>query len=314
MPKTSFERLDYRVSDKTNLQLNASLSHSWFQTPNTFDQQSLGQNQRQTIISFNVAPQMIHTFNYRAFNQTNVWLRQDKIRYRPSDNIFSDTPAYLEQARRLTNAGIRSEFTYVRRRHNVIVGGEFKHTFLAEEFATGLTDPTYNSPCLARMVHLRPIHHFAILLSALRSDSFPISDYLPGLLSLDLTRGGSIYYLSWQNGHKTTRILCAGLHPVWGSSIQVGLALRQVQRPGRNEWSATTRRAHLRPVTVPHDVSRGLLPRVSDAVQREPDRRQFERSGVAFRFTRCSWFAYSKHSEPQPIQRWLHDCPETGLC
>ena len=117
-----FQRLDYRVTDKTNLQLNASLSHSWFQTPNTFDQQALGQNQRQTIMSFNIAPQLRHTFNSRAFGRANVWLRQDKIRYRPSGNIFSDTPAYLEQARRLTNTGIRPELTYVHRRHNVTVG------------------------------------------------------------------------------------------------------------------------------------------------------------------------------------------------
>ncbi|RZU43109.1 TonB-dependent receptor-like protein [Edaphobacter modestus] len=188
-----FERLDYRLTDKTSLQLNASLSHSWFQTPNTFDQQALSQNQRQTIISFNIAPQVIHTFNSRAFGRTNLWLRQDKIRYRPSDNIFSDTPAYLEQARRLTNAGIRPEFTYVHRRHNVNVGGEFKHTFLAEQFATGLTSPTYNSPCLdqegapsANTSVRDPSQCSTIGLA-------PNSAYLPGLLSLDLTRGGTIY-------------------------------------------------------------------------------------------------------------------------
>ncbi len=33
------QRLDYKVTDKTSLQLNASLSRSWFQTPNTFDQE-----------------------------------------------------------------------------------------------------------------------------------------------------------------------------------------------------------------------------------------------------------------------------------
>lgn len=67
-----FERLDYRVTDKTTLQLNASISHSWFQTPNTFDQQALGQNQRQTIVSVNIAPQVLHTFSNYGFNQTNV--------------------------------------------------------------------------------------------------------------------------------------------------------------------------------------------------------------------------------------------------
>ena len=188
-----FERVDYRVSDKTNMQLNASLSHSWFQTPNTFDQQSLGQNQRQTIVSFNVAPQMVHTFSNRAFNQTNVWLRQDKIRYRPSEDIYSDTPAYLEQARRLTNAGVRSAFTYVRGRHSVVAGGEFKHTFLAEEFATGLTDPTYNSPCLAQDGAPSADTSLRDPSQCAAAGLVPDSNYIPGLLPLDLTRGGTIY-------------------------------------------------------------------------------------------------------------------------
>ena len=60
------ERLDYKVTSKTSLQMNNSMSRSWFQTPNTFDQQALAQNQRQTVVSFNVAPQLLHTFNNHA--------------------------------------------------------------------------------------------------------------------------------------------------------------------------------------------------------------------------------------------------------
>ena len=151
------ERLDWKATDQTSLQLNTSLSRSWFQTPNTFDQEARGQNQRQTVVSFNVAPQVLHTFNNHAFSETNLWVRQDKIRYRPSEDIFRDAPAYLEQARRLTNAGMRSEITYNRGRHNAIAGVELKHTFLAEQFATGLTEATYNSPAWVRMARLLPI-------------------------------------------------------------------------------------------------------------------------------------------------------------
>ncbi len=187
------ERLDYKATDKTNLQLNTSLSRSWFQTPNTYDQQALSQNQRQTVVSFNVAPQMLHTFNAHAFQQTNLWIRQDKIRYRPSDDVFSDTPAYLEQARRLTSAGLRDELTYGRGRHNAIAGIEFKHTFLAEQFATGLTETTFNSPCLdadgapSSGTTARNSSQCAALGLA------PNKAFLPGLLTIDLTRGGSIY-------------------------------------------------------------------------------------------------------------------------
>lgn len=187
------ERLDFKTTDKTNFQLNGSLSRSWFQTPNTYDQDALGQNQRQTVVSFNVAPQMLHTFNSHAFNQTNTWVRQDKIRYRPSDNIYSDTPAYLQQARRLTNAGLRDEFTYNRGRHNAIAGVEFKHTFLVEQFATGLTDATFNSPCLN--VDGSPSSNTSVT-DPSQCTSVGLtanSAFLPGLLNIDLTRGGNIY-------------------------------------------------------------------------------------------------------------------------
>ena len=101
------ERVDYKATPQTSLQLNTSLSRSWFQTPNTLDQDAAGQNQRQTILSFNVAPSLLHTFNGSMFNQTNLWVRQDKVRYRPSEDMFADTPATLAQSRRLTNAGAR---------------------------------------------------------------------------------------------------------------------------------------------------------------------------------------------------------------
>lgn len=188
-----FERLDYKSTNQTSLQLNTTFGRSWFQTPNTYDQNALGQNQRQTIMSFNIAPQVLHTFNNHAFNQANLWVRQDKIRYRPSADIYSDTPAYLQQARRLTNAGLRDELTYSRGRHNAIAGIEFKHTFLAEQFSTGLTDPTFNSPCLntdgspsSNTSVTDPSECAAVGLT-------PNAAFLPGLLEIDLTRGGRIY-------------------------------------------------------------------------------------------------------------------------
>jgi Carboxypeptidase regulatory-like domain len=187
------ERLDYRATDETSYQLNMSLSRSWFQTPNTYDQEALGQNQRQTVQSFNVAPQFIHLFNPHSFDQTNLWVRQDKIRYYPSDDIYSDTPAYLQQARRLTNAGIRSEYSFNNGRHNAIAGIEFKHTFLAEQFATGLTDPTYNSPCLGADGAPSPNTSLTATSQCAGVGLMSNSGFLPALLAIDLTRGGGIY-------------------------------------------------------------------------------------------------------------------------
>ena len=187
------ERLDYRASQQTSLQLNTSLSRSWFQTPNTLDQDAAGQNQRQTILSFNVAPSLLHTFNSSMFNQTNLWVRQDKVRYRPSEEMFADTPATLAQSRRLTNAGARSEINYARGRHSVVAGAEWKHTFLAEQFTTGLTDPAYNSPCLGLDGAPSP-DRTLIEPSQCGPVGLAINPgFLPGLVAIDLTRGGALY-------------------------------------------------------------------------------------------------------------------------
>jgi hypothetical protein len=187
------ERLDFKATSQTSLQLNTSLSRSWFQTPNTLDQQALGQNQRQTVGSFNIAPSMLHTFNSSAFSQTNLWVRQDKVRYRPSEDLFADTPATLAQARRLTNAGIRSEFTYSRGRHTIVVGAEWKHTFLSEQFTTGLTDPAYNSPCLGPDGAPSPNAAYIDTSQCAPAGLTVNPGFLPGLLAIDLTRKGQLF-------------------------------------------------------------------------------------------------------------------------
>src|SRR5207244_5113344 len=115
---------------------------------NTPDQQALNQNQRQTVASFNVAPSMLHTINSSAFNQTNLWVREDKIRYWPSADSLADTPATLAQARRLTNAGIRDEFTYSHGRHTTVAREEGEHTLLSHQLTTGTPNTAYNRPCL----------------------------------------------------------------------------------------------------------------------------------------------------------------------
>jgi hypothetical protein len=187
------ERLDYKINAKTSLQLNTSLSRSWFQTPNTLDQQTLSQDQRQTVVSFNVAPSMLHTFGGSAFNQTNLWVREDKIRYWPSADPLADTPATLAQARRLTNTGIRHEFTYSHGRHTVVAGAEWKHTFLSEQFTTGLTNPAYNSPCLGSDGAPSPDTAYSHPSQCAPAGLAANPGFLAGLLKIDLTRGGTLF-------------------------------------------------------------------------------------------------------------------------
>jgi len=186
-------RLDLRATPQTFLQLNTSLSRSWFQTPNTLDQQALGQNQRQTVGSFNIAPSILHTLNSSAVSRTNLWVRQDRIRYRRSEHLFADTPATLAQARRLTNAGVRSEFTYSRGLHTAVVGADWRHTFLSEQFTTGLTDPAYNSPCLGPDGAPSPNTAFTDPSQCAPAKLAVNPDFLPGLLAIDLTRKGQLF-------------------------------------------------------------------------------------------------------------------------
>ena len=156
-----FDRIDYQLNQADILHLNLYVGRSRFQIPNTFDQQAAGQDQRQLIKSFNLAPGLVHTFNPSTLLTVNAFLRQDQVKYSPSANPFSDRPATISQQRRLTNAGFKADVSYVRGRHNAKAGLQFQHTFLTEGFSFGITDPTFVDPAQQ-----------------------------PGLVPFDLTRGG----------------------------------------------------------------------------------------------------------------------------
>src|SRR4029077_8068579 len=52
------------------------------------------------------------------------------------------------QNRTLTNAGLRSELSYVKGIHNIKAGVTYEQTFLNENDTLGIVDPTFNAPCL----------------------------------------------------------------------------------------------------------------------------------------------------------------------
>jgi hypothetical protein len=82
------------------------------------------------------------------------FVRQDRFNYYPSGNVFADgtglipggSSATLNQQRKLTNAGLRSDVSYVKGKHNLKAGATFQHTFLTEDFNFGITDPAFNDP------------------------------------------------------------------------------------------------------------------------------------------------------------------------
>ena len=159
-----FDRIDYSPNSKDTFHLNLFLARNRFQTPNQFDQQALGQDQRQAVHSLNIAPGYVHIFSATTVLSVNPYYRLDNVKYFASPNPFSDQTITFSESRRLNNVGVKADLSYVKGRHNAKFGVQLAHTFLTEGFQFGITDPDFNDPASP--------------------------DFLPGLLPFDLTRGG----------------------------------------------------------------------------------------------------------------------------
>lgn len=188
-----FDRIDRQPSEATALHLNLAAAHSWFQVPNTYDQQSAGQDQRQRMTSFNVAIAFSRVLNPSLLLTANSWVRQDRVNYFPSANLFSDQPATLSQSRRLASTGFRGDLTYSRGQHSVKGGIQFQATPLSEFFTTGLTDPGFNSPCVDSSGVPVPNPSLTNPSQCASGGHSENSSYQPALLPYDLTRGGSLF-------------------------------------------------------------------------------------------------------------------------
>ena len=171
-----FDRIDWSPNSKDTFHLNLSLARNSFQTPNQFDQQAVGQAQRQMVHSVNIAPGYVHIFSSTTVLTINPYYRVDTVQYFPSPNPFSDQPITFGQSRRLNNFGVKADLSYVKGRHNAKFGVQLQHTLLTEGFNFAITDPNFNDPASP--------------------------NFLPGLLPFDLTRGGS--YFSF-HGHADIR-------------------------------------------------------------------------------------------------------------
>jgi hypothetical protein len=161
-----FDRVDYNVTSADSIHTNFQYTRSWFQTPNTIDNLNAGvldpitnaqlpaQDQRAQIKTFNIAPVWTRLISTTTLFTFGGFVRQDRFNYYPSGNVFADgtglipggSSATLNQQRKLTNAGLRSDVSYVKGKHNVKAGVTFQHTFLTENFNFGITDPAFNDP------------------------------------------------------------------------------------------------------------------------------------------------------------------------
>src|SRR5205814_6077085 len=166
-----FDRVDYQLSKVDSIHLNLGFTRSWFQTPNSFDQQNatawnglvvdnggLGPDglpvgpadQRSQIKTFNIAPSWTRLIGPTTVFTFGAFVRRDQFNYYPSANPFADLAPDLQQEtfsqdRSLTNAGIRSDISYVKGIHNIKIGGTYQQTFLDENNRFGIVDPTFLS-------------------------------------------------------------------------------------------------------------------------------------------------------------------------
>lgn len=199
-----FDRIDYQPHERDIFHLNLLAGRNWFQIPNTYDQQAAGQDQRQKIVSFNIAPGYQHTFSPRALLTVNAWDRLDVVHYYPSADLFSDLPATIAQQRRLMSLGGHGDFAYSRGAHNLRLGTQIMQTRLAEHFQLGITDPRFNAVCMDSQGSLDPNSTPTDPTQCPSAAPWPNAippftgnpGFLAGLLPFDLTRDGSIFHFN----------------------------------------------------------------------------------------------------------------------
>ncbi len=158
-----FDRVDYQLTTADSIHVNFGYSRSWFQNPNSYDQQFHDVNgvqltdpgtttplgatdQVSQIKTFNIAPTWTRLLSPTTVFTLGGFVRRDQYNYYPSANGFNDFSPDLQgqtvaQNRKLLNAGVRSNVAYVKGIHNLKVGVAYDHTFLDEVDGIGIVDP-----------------------------------------------------------------------------------------------------------------------------------------------------------------------------
>jgi hypothetical protein len=263
-----FDRFDYKLSDKDTVQLNLGFTRSWFQTPNTWDQQlqtctvlstdcnatgttvvdpitgnPLGPtDQRSQIRTFNVAPTWTRLLNAHAVFNIGAFVRHDQYNYYRSNNPLADIGPLqdetVSQLRFLTNAGARTSVTYIKSGHNIKVGVTYGQTFLTESDRFGIVNPGLLPTC---------------------PSSF--ADECAILAPYDLTIGGQLYHYRGHTDIKELAVYAQDTYTRGPWVINFGL-----RGDFYNGLDAVTKQPE------PRDgASRLLCSHDGEPIQREPD-------------------------------------------
>jgi hypothetical protein len=188
-----FDRFDLQPTPLDSIHLNLSLSRSWFQTPNTYDQQISRQDQRQNTESHNFAVAYTRVFGHSLLLDANLWQRGDQVDYYPSSNPLSDKPATLAQNRSLINYGARIDGTLSQGHHLLKTGIAAQWTPLTESFAAGLTDSGFNSPCVDQQGVPVADPTLRDPAQCKANGNLPNPAFQASLLQYDLSRGGKLF-------------------------------------------------------------------------------------------------------------------------
>ena len=217
-----FDRVDYQFTQVDSVHLNLNYSRSWFQTPNAYDNLNVlnvvsggagpdpvfanvgNADQKSKIGTFDIAPTYTRIVGTNSVLNFGGYVRRDAYNYYPSGNPLADLgPPNLQtssiaQFRTLTNAGLRSDFSYQKGINNIKAGAVYQQTFLRENDSLGVVDATYNSPCVDANGNPQPGFSDPTQCAAaglVSNDPAvnPTGTYNSLLTPYDLTRGGSLY-------------------------------------------------------------------------------------------------------------------------
>lgn len=221
---TFFDHMDFQPGGKDSFHLNLMTARNWMQVPNTYDQPR--QDQRQKVVSFNIAPGYQRTIDARTLISVNAFVRRDRVDYYPSRNPLDDSPATLAQDRSLTNFGVHSDLSHVEGRHNWKVGLNATQTRLDEQFSLGITDPAYNAACLSGGSPVLSPN----LTDPSQCAGFgfqPAPGFLSGLVPYDLTRGGRLYRFRGQTNINQLALFWQDSVTVGGLTLNLGVRFDQ---------------------------------------------------------------------------------------
>ncbi len=214
-----FDRVDYQLNKADTIHLNLGFTRSWFQNPNTYDQQfhdcgpigytcnaantsivnavtgaPLGTtDQRAQIKTYNIAPSWTHLLGSNALTTLGFFVRHDQYNYYPSSDPLNDLAPDLQvetasQDRQLTNAGVRGDVSYVKGINNIKFGFVYQQTFLTESDKFGIVDPTFLPSLLTENPDGTVIPNDPCFVNGVATGP-PCTTLLP----FDLTNGGSLF-------------------------------------------------------------------------------------------------------------------------